>query len=309
MTAFFLTGKGGAGYPQFLETMASKENMVCVILAAGKGKRMASTDLPKVCVPVAGRPAILRAMDSYKAAGIRNFLLVVGMLADQVMATVAADFPEALYVYQTELRGTGHATLAAAEALAAQGYAGPVLIVMGDKVVRPGVVSRLMAHYEKSRPTMLISVLPMAAESSAGRVLQNAQGRVLGIVEVADVRRAREGGTPLKVGRAQFSAAQVEEQSVGVNASTYLVEFDALRPALAKLRPNNAQGELYLTDTVEFLAADGRVEAMMVSDPTDLMTFNTLAELQAIENVLRREQPADGSVQAGGGNLAGGACV
>jgi bifunctional UDP-N-acetylglucosamine pyrophosphorylase / glucosamine-1-phosphate N-acetyltransferase len=275
--------------------MDSKENMVCVILAAGKGKRMAATELPKVCMPVAGRPAILRAMDSYKAAGIRNFLLVVGMLADKVMATVSVDFPEALYVYQAELRGTGHAARAAVEALAAQGYAGPVLIVMGDKVVRPGVVRRLMEHYRKSRPTMLISVLPMAAESSAGRVLQDAQGRVLGIVEVADVRRAREGGTLLKVGRAQFSAAEVEEQSIGVNASNYLVEFDALRQALAKLRPNNAQGEFYLTDTVESLAADGRVEAMMVADPTDMMTFNTPAELQAIESVLRREQAAVGS--------------
>jgi bifunctional N-acetylglucosamine-1-phosphate-uridyltransferase/glucosamine-1-phosphate-acetyltransferase GlmU-like protein len=56
---------------------------LAIILAAGKGKRMAS-DLPKVLVPVCGRPMIHYVVDAVRAAGVGRMLIVVGFRADLV---------------------------------------------------------------------------------------------------------------------------------------------------------------------------------------------------------------------------------
>ena len=86
--------------------MFEHDDIVCIILAGGRGKRMASEDRHKVCFPINGRAAIVRAIDTYKGAGLRRFVVVVGQMAEQVMATVAAVHPEVLFVFQGEPRGT-----------------------------------------------------------------------------------------------------------------------------------------------------------------------------------------------------------
>ena len=101
--------------------------MPCVILAGGQGKRMASARLHKVCFPIAGRPAIVRAVGTYRAAGLRRFLVVVGQKAEQVMAALSAVHEGVTFVYQTAPRGTGHAAAVAADALAAEGYEGDIV--------------------------------------------------------------------------------------------------------------------------------------------------------------------------------------
>ena len=75
------------------------DQTVCVILAGGRGKRMASADRHKVCFPIAGTPAIVRAISTYKEAGLTRFLVVVGQMAEEVMSTVSAAHPETIFVY------------------------------------------------------------------------------------------------------------------------------------------------------------------------------------------------------------------
>jgi len=263
-------------------------DMACVILAGGSGKRMASADRHKVCFPIAGRPAIVRAVDAYKAAGLRRFLVVVGQLAEQVIATLSAAHPEVSFVFQNEPRGTGHAAAVAVEALAAQGFHGPVVLVMGDKVTRPPVVRRLLEEYRRHQPDVLLTMLPKRADSSAGRVVTDGRGDVLGIVEVADIRRALDQNRKLRLGDRRFAPGSLENSCDNVNASMYVFRFDSLREALNRLQNDNAQGEIYLTDTVAAIGAAGSVRTMHVSDPTDLMAFNTPAELMAIEEVFRQ---------------------
>lgn len=268
--------------------MGTHDDTVCVILAGGKGKRMASADCHKVCFPIAGVPAIVRAIDTYKQAGLRRFLVVVGQLAEQVIATVSAAHPEVTFVCQTEPRGTGHAALVAVEALAAQHYAGNVMIVMGDKVTDPRAVRRLFERYDETRPDALLTTLPRSPETTAGRVVESEDGAVLGIVELADIKRSRETGVQVRVNGRVFSGDQIEENSKTVNVSMYMFRFGPLHEALRRLSPSNAQGELYLTDTAECIAKTGSVDIMALDDPTDLMAFNTPAELLAIEEVIQR---------------------
>lgn len=270
--------------------MSEYDDIVCVILAGGRGKRMASQDRHKVCFPIAGRPAIVRAIDTYKEAGLRRFVVVVGQMADQVMATVSAVHPEVLFVFQCEPRGTGHAALVGVEALAAASSQGHVMIVMGDKVTHVDAVRRLLQRYREGQPDLLLTTLPKGAESSAGRVVEDETGAVLGLVETPDLRQGKATGRPLRLGGREFSAEQIEAESQTVNASMYLFRFGMLREALRHLSPSNAQGELYLTDTVEYIAAHGRVDSLLVPDPHDLMAYNTPAELLAIEDVVRERE-------------------
>ncbi len=274
--------------------------MVCVILAGGRGKRMASQTLHKVCFPIAGRPAILRSLDAYKAAGFREFLIVVGPMAEQIMATVAAEHPEAMFVHQPESRGTGHAAQVAAAALAARGFEGDVAVVMGDKVAQPAVVHRMAKAFLKGKADALVTTLPLTGESSAGRVVLSPQGQVLGIVELRDLLEAQAKHRPITIGGQRFTPDQIERQSPVVNASMYCFRFPMLYAALAGLKSDNAQGELYLTDTIAAIAQQGRVLTFHVADPTQLMAFNTPAELLAIEETLRRrEKPPRVSVPKG----------
>jgi len=254
---------------------------------------MASRDTPKVCFPIAGRPAIVRAIDTYKAAGLRRFVVVVGQLAEKVVETVGRAHPDTSFVYQDSPRGTGHAALVAVDALEAQGYAGDVMVVMGDKVTRPPVVRRLLEARSRTRADALITALPKPEGSSAGRVVTESDGRVLGIVEAADIDRARRARKPILLAGRKLTASRVERMGADVNLSMYVFRFAVLRDALARLRDDNAQGELYLTDTIEHVARRGRVEVMRLTDPTDLMAFNTPEELLEVEKVIlaRRKPP------------------
>jgi len=263
---------------------------VCVILAGGRGKRMASKDRHKVCFPILGTPAIVRAVDVYKAAGLRRFLVVVGQMAEQVIATVTEAHPEVSFVFQPEPRGTGHAAAIATEALAAQNHQGNVMIAMGDKVTRPEVVRRLLEKFDHSGGDVVVTTLPKAKQSTAGRVVTDGRGDVLGIVEVPDLQDARRKRRKISLGGREFTPTQVERRSKGVNASMYVFRFRSLQAAVRKLQADNVQGELYLTDTVEHVG--GHVETMMIDDPTELMAYNTPEELLAVEQTLRQRERA-----------------
>ena len=259
----------------------------CIILAGGPGKRMASADTPKVCFPVGGTPVIVRAISTYKQAGLRRFVVVVGNMAKQVMETVAAAHPEVSFVYQAQALGTGHAASVAVEALAAEGYRGTVVVAVGDMLTVPSIVRRVLEKASTGSAAVL-TALPKASRPNAGRVVLDSDGDIAGIVELPDILRARDTGSSLSVGGETLSADQVEVGSHTINASLYAFEFSGLRVSLTQIRPDNAQSELYLTDVVEVLARSGHVEAVTISEATELMSFNTPAELARLEEVFGR---------------------
>ncbi|MCD6304227.1 MAG: NTP transferase domain-containing protein [Planctomycetes bacterium] len=269
--------------------MPKRADIACVILAAGRGRRMGPARVPKVCLPVLGRPAIVRACETYQAAGLRRILVVVGRGAGRVVRTVGRACPEATFVYQARQRGTGDAAAAAVEAIARQGRRPPpVMVTMGDKVTFPHVVDALISRFLRSRADLVMAALPKDAATSAGRIVTAPDGRLLGIVEQADIDLARRTGRRLVVGGRAFSAEGIERRSAMVNPSLYLFRFEPLRRALRRLRADNAQGELYLTDVVGEMAAAGKVEILPLDDPGELMAFNTPQELRAVEQNLRR---------------------
>jgi N-acetylgalactosamine kinase len=274
--------------------MIPSTEITCIILAGGAGKRMGTSGTHKVCFPILGRPAIVRAIDTYKRAGLKRFVVVVGQMAQEVMATVSAEHPDVTFVYQAEARGTGHAALIACRTLAAAGYEGKVLVTMGDKVIEPGVIRELLATSDLQAAALAMVTLPFAGKTGAGRVLLDGDGRILGIIEKKDLLHAQQSGQPVRAGRRSLAIGEVEQLDARSNGSLYLFDFPLLWDALNLLRPDNEQGELYLTDTVGIFRAAGReVHYLDVRDQDKVMAFNTPAELLAIEEILTRtEKPS-----------------
>ena len=128
-----------------------KRPFVTVILAGGKGTRMGSSDKHKVCFEVMGVLVILRALETYNLCGSLLNLVVVGMQAEGVMATVNRRFPGTAFAFQEQPLGTGHATRRAVEILERLGFAGDILVVAGDKMIEPRVIQRLLATHQRTR--------------------------------------------------------------------------------------------------------------------------------------------------------------
>jgi len=177
--------------------------MISIILAAGKGTRMGATDRPKVCLDVAGVPVILRALETFTRCGVAHHVIVVGDRAEQVAATVCGRFPQAIFAFEHELRGTGCAARCGASVLDAFGYAGDVLVAVGDKVIEEQALREQLDLFGTSAADLCFMVGARDDSPEAGRIVENNAGRILANVEVGDIARARLIGRWFEQSRSQ----------------------------------------------------------------------------------------------------------
>lgn len=241
---------------------------VAVVMAAGKGTRMKS-ELPKVLIPVLGRPMIRYVLDALRAGGVEQTVVVVGYRADLVREELQ-DERGVEFAEQREQLGTGHAVMMAREALA--DHEGPVLVVAGDSPMLQGEsVARLLAEYERGRPACILGTGYKSDPSGLGRIVRNERREFVRIVEERD-------------------ATDEERAITEVNLSCYVFDRQALFAALEGLRPQNAQGEYYLTDCPGILLAAGKdVRALDILKPVESLSINTREELTVVEAALREQ--------------------
>jgi len=234
-----------------------------VVLAAGKGTRMRS-DLPKMLHPLRGRPMVAYAVDALRHAGVRRPIVVVGPGHRPVRDALGSGVD---FVVQREPRGSGHALLQAMPRLRGRTVA---FVVNGDMpLVSPDTLRALRRRVREGAAAAIASGTP-GVTPPYGRIVRAADGRFLRIVEHVDA-------TP--------EEAAIRE----VNAGFYCVRVAEAAQALRRVRPANRQGEYYLPDAVNVLAAQGRdVAVVPVTDPEELAGVNTRAELSAVDAILRR---------------------
>ena len=162
---------------------------VTIVLAGGKGTRMGTSDKHKVCFDVLGVPVIIRALETYNLCGAMLNVVVVGSMAESVMATVSRRFPGTPYAFQDQPLGTGDAARKGAELLERMRFDGNVLVVAGDKVIDPKVIRQLLAAHEQSGADVTLATAKRPPDSSAGILLKSARGNIVGILEEAERRR------------------------------------------------------------------------------------------------------------------------
>lgn len=240
---------------------------LAIVLAAGQGKRMVS-DLPKVLVPVCGRPMIRYVVDAVRAAGVSRIVVVVGYRGNLVRQELT-DEPGVEFAEQTDQLGTGHAVMMCRDQLA--GHTGPVLVLAGDSpLVQVSSLRALLEKFCATQPACLLGTGRKSNPSGLGRVVRDKNGKIVRIVEEKD-------------------ATADQRQITEVNLSTYIFRPDALLFSLQRLTANNAQGEYYLTDCPSVLMAAGeRVEAHCLLQPREALSINTPEELAAVEAEMRR---------------------
>jgi bifunctional UDP-N-acetylglucosamine pyrophosphorylase/glucosamine-1-phosphate N-acetyltransferase/UDP-N-acetylglucosamine pyrophosphorylase len=235
---------------------------VAVVMAAGQGTRMKS-ELPKVLVPVCGRPMIDYVLDALIGGGVDRIIVVVGYRSEDVRAALAGR-NGIEFAYQAEQLGTGHAAMACREFLT--DHHGPVMVVAGDSpMMQSRTVARLLEQYDGSRTACILGTIASKAPTGLGRIVRDEDGEFQAIVEEKD-------------------ATDRQRRITEVNMSYYVFNCPDLLEALDSLRRDNAQGEYYITDVPGLLKAAGKnVRALPVLQPCEAMGVNTLGELAAVE--------------------------
>ncbi len=245
-----------------------------VILAAGLGKRMFST-LPKVLIPVCGRPMLFQILDRIAEVSSRSRVaIVVGHQKDLVMERVRAEnypFPVS-FVEQAEQKGTGHAVKCAMESdfgKFAVERKETVLVLPGDLPLMTAELLREMLEPLKRGTAMRILTANLSDPFGYGRIVRKGKkGAVLRIVEEKDA-------TP----------REKLIQEVGVSIYSFQAQF--LATGVSQLKNQNAQKEYYLTDLVSSAVSKKRtIETHVWDSPEDVRGVNNPYELSLASDIL-----------------------
>ena len=238
----------------------TEARLAAVVLAAGLGTRMRS-ETPKHLHPLLGRRLADWVIEAARELDPEPLVVVA--------APDSKDAFEGVEVaVQEEPHGTGAAAAATRDALAR--HDGDVLVVTGDAAAITGeLLGQLVeTHRSQGAAATVLSFEPREP-GVYGRIVRDESGALRAIVEATD-------------------ASEKELALREVNSSIYVFAAEKLWPALERLRPENAQGELYLTDTVRDLAAAGeRVAVHKAEDPAEAEGVNTRVELAEAAAVLR----------------------
>jgi len=245
----------------------SQATWSAIILAAGEGTRMKSSR-PKVLHEIAGRALVSWVVQTALDAGAARCLVVVGHGRDDVEGELVSRFGERVeMVLQPEQRGTGDAVRCAMEADRA--LEGRLVVLYGDCPLIPvGLLRDLVDRSDRAGADLGLVTATLADPSGYGRIVRNGAGDVQRIVEDRDC-----------------SAAERAVQEV--NPGLYAVRGDFLREAIAQLTPDNAQGQLYLTDVVELAANRGKVVDLR-GDMADMTGVNDQCDLAVAASTRRR---------------------
>ena len=239
-------------------------SLAVIVLAAGQGKRMHSA-LPKVLHPLAGRPLLAHVLEAARALDPAQVIVVHGHGGADVRAAFAG--ADLSWVEQAQQLGTGHAL---AQALPRVARGAQVLVLNGDvPLVRTETLRRLV---ETAPRGLAICTSDLTDPAGYGRVVRDAKKRVLRIVEHKDAS-ARE--LRIREWYAGFLAAPAAR----------------LAAWLAKVKPANAQKEIYLTDVIA-LAVKDRVDVKTVKaeDRWEVAGVNSRHELALLERAYQNAQ-------------------
>lgn len=241
-----------------------ENNVMAIVLAAGKGTRMKSKR-SKLVQKIYGKEVVKRAVENAQKAGVNNIVAVVGYMKEEVMGVLGE---EVQYAVQEEMLGTGHAVMQAAKYL--DGKKGKVLVLNGDvPILRPETLNRLINKSIENKESATLLTAIYNNPTGYGRIIRDEGGHVEAIVEEKDTNDEQK---------------DIKE----INAGIYCFDIEELLSALKEIKPNNAQGEYYITDVIEIMNEKGlKTGAVIVEDNTEILGVNDRVQLELLTKVLQ----------------------
>ncbi len=236
-----------------------------IILAAGKGERMKS-GIPKVLHKLCGKEMINHVVDNVTGLGAVQIIVVTGYKQDTVKAALGG---KAETVCQRKQLGTGHAVIQAMPAISKDTR--DVLVLCADMpLVSTGTLERLIKHHRDGSYGMTVLTAQKDNPEQYGRILRDDTGNIAAIVEHDD-------------------AAPEQRRIREINSGIYCFKIEALIEGIGSLRNDNAQGEYYLTDIVEFLKDKGIIIGGYRPDnEEEIIGINTKYQLSLVQNIMNR---------------------
>ncbi len=242
-------------------------DIAILILAAGKGTRMNHESLPKVLVPLCGKPLLAYVLETSQKFNPTKIIAIVGYLKETIFDFCETLFPKVQFAVQEQQLGTGHAVSQAESLL--DDFSGDVLILAGDvPLISSTTIEKFIStHFEDGNT---LSVLTTIAENPTGygRIVRDNDGQFTKIVEQKD---------------ADDSEKTIKE----INSGVYLVKSKELFSALRQLKNNNSQCEFYLTDIVQILRNESyQTAAYCLAEFDELQGINSKEDLLKVENLI-----------------------
>lgn len=240
------------------------KEIISVILAAGEGKRMKSKK-SKVVHDICGKPLIGWVCQQAKKAGIDEQVVVVGHRAEQVKNALGDVYS---FCMQEQQLGTGHAVMQAYDYL--KDRTGTAFILYGDTpLITSQTLQKTIGHHDREGNAVTVITADFEDPTGYGRIVRDDNGKVKKIVECKD---------------ADDSVKKVTE----INSGMYCFDVVALLDALKELKNDNAQGEYYLTDTLEILINKGmKIGAFKIENEEEIFGINDRIQLAQASKIIR----------------------
>lgn len=252
----------------------SKE-VVVIIMAGGLGKRMNST-LPKVLHPINNKPMLCHVLEKANSlpCKVKKIMIVLGKYKDVIKESIEKNFDDSMlsnivYVDQPEAKGTGHAIQCCIPELLLHPYA-DVLILSGDvPLLRAHTMNSMLYKFNKVR----IVVTNFVDPTGYGRIITK-NGCFEKIVEQKD--------------------CDVEQLKVDlVNCGIYAIKSQLLCKYLPYLTNDNAQKEYYLTDIIEIIKREEKIDIDLFmiekANQYEIMGVNTSEQLIELEKLVQKK--------------------
>ena len=245
-------------------------SVAIIVLAAGHGTRMKS-DLPKVLHKIGGAPMLAHAIRATDVMTPERRIVIAGYRSDLVSAAAQDIEPTTEIAIQAEQNGTADAVRAAEGTL--DGFDGDAIVLLGDTPFVASSTFEAIMDARRSGADLVVLGFRTDTPGGYGRLVTNGD-RLLRIVEAKD--------------------ASPEERAIDLcNSGILAANAQSLFRLIAEVQPNNAQGEYYLTDTIEIAVKNGLTTKVVTCDENETLGVNSRADLARAEAIFQSRARAE----------------
>ena len=238
-----------------------------IILAAGQGTRMKSNKA-KVLHQLGGKSLLQHVIDAINPL-TTSINIVIGNDAELVKNSINSHSIN--WIVQKKQLGTGHAVQQAKTIINDKSTC---IILYGDvPFISTNTIKSLIAQSQLTGFSLLSVILDKP--SSYGRIVRDKNKLIQAIIEHKD--------------------ADEEKQKINeINTGVIAIKGSLLKKYISQLKPNNKQGELYLTDIVEIAVSDNvTISSLVCDNASEVMGINNKNQLAEAERIYRQKQAKD----------------